>query len=94
MSSLSSSLFDASCFSPLEEEVEEEEERAVFLELRVLRLLRARAVFFESFREDEDEEEAEEAGADPTLKELSGWGQLCASQCSLSRRSSLCARVS
>lgn len=65
MSSLSSSLFEASCFSPLEEEVEEEEERAVFLELRVLR---ARAIFFECFLEDEDEEDELEAGADPTLK--------------------------
>ena len=88
MSSLSSSLFDASCFSPLEEEVEEEEERAAFLELRVLR---ARAIFFECFLEDEDEDDELEAGADPTLKELCGWGRPCLSQCSLSLLSSICA---
>jgi len=50
-------------------EEEEEQEEAAFLEVRVLR---ARAFFFESFLvDDEDVEEDEfEAGADPTLKEL------------------------
>jgi hypothetical protein len=43
---------------------EEEEEEAAFLEFRVLR---ARAVFFECFLEDEDEEDELDAGAEPRL---------------------------
>ena len=51
-------------------EEEEEQEEAAFLEFRVLR---ARAIFFESFLEDDDDDEDErEAGADPTLKGLCG----------------------
>ena len=52
---------------------DDEEEEAAFLKVRVLR---ARAVFFDCFLDDEDDEEGLfVAGVESTLKELLGWGR-------------------